>query len=340
MPRVVGCWRAWLLRGLGGLIAAGTLLGGGEAFLRFFPPRDFRSYLGEQSGLSGPFRPSRRFGVQYRSWDEFRSLHAEPLAAFGPLSADPAGRPTWAMFGNSFVQAPGMLADTARAALPHKRIFHLGRNELLYVRLAQAALLLDNGLRPERLFVVLMPLDMCLVEHALDQVDTTRDGGLVYRPRLPGGPAGAALRHSRLALLGWVRTGRHQALPGFSPSRLAREPPACVAADLHHLFAELGGAARRHGVPVTLVLIPNHEQICRGVPLGFQKTLTALGRATGLDICDVADAFRNQTDKAGLFIPDRHFSPRGNRVLLDAILAHLGGDSSRPAGLAHGGRHP
>ena len=47
------------------------LLLAGEAFLRSFPPRDFRPYLGDASGLAGPFRPDERFGVQYRSWQVF-----------------------------------------------------------------------------------------------------------------------------------------------------------------------------------------------------------------------------------------------------------------------------
>jgi hypothetical protein len=318
-----------------------VLLAGSEAFLRFFPPRDFQPYLGDESGLEGPFRRDGRWGVGYRSWEAFQALYAERLAQLGPLPDDAGGRPTWAMFGNSFVQAPGMLGDTARAALPHKRIFHLARNEPLPVRFAQADLLLEQGLRPERLFIVLLPHDVWgLADHSLDQFGATSRGGLVYAPRVPTGPAGRALRSSRLALLGWVRTGRHHAIPGFRPSTLVRGIPGSVQADLRRLFAGLAETTWRHGVAVTVVLIPNHEQICRGAPFGFQDTLTPLCRDLGLDVCDVRAAFLGQGDKPGLFIPDKHFSVRGNRVLLDAVLAHRGGSGPRPAGLAQGGTRP
>src|SRR5262249_43820135 len=154
----------------GMLLTAAVLLAGGEAFLRFFPPRDFQPYLGDESGLEGPFRRDQRWGVGYRSWEAFQALYAERLAQLGPLPDDAGGRPTWAMFGTSFVRAPGMPGDTARAALPHKRIFHLARNEPLPVRFAQADLLLEQGLRPERLFIVLLPHDVWgLADHSLDQ---------------------------------------------------------------------------------------------------------------------------------------------------------------------------
>src|SRR5262245_23523646 len=123
---------SWSMRRLaasaaGAALAAGLLLGAGEAFLRAFPPADFRPYLGDDSGLAGPFRADERYGVQYRSWQAFEQAHP--------------GRPTriesprcWAMFGNSFVHMQGMLADTTREALPSRPVYNLGRNEPLPVR--------------------------------------------------------------------------------------------------------------------------------------------------------------------------------------------------------------
>ena len=61
------------------------------------------------------------------------------------------------MFGNSFVQAAGMLGDTAQAELPDRQIFYLKRNEPIYLRVAQFRLLLVNGLRPERAFFIVLP---------------------------------------------------------------------------------------------------------------------------------------------------------------------------------------
>jgi hypothetical protein len=131
-----------------------------EVHLRFWPPEDLKPFLGEESGATGPFVADPDFGYTFRSFAELRARYAGRLEELVE-SADP--RPLWAFFGNSFVQAPRMLADTARATLRERRIFHLGRNEPLELALAEAAMLLDNGLRPERLFVLLMPVDCLLL---------------------------------------------------------------------------------------------------------------------------------------------------------------------------------
>jgi hypothetical protein len=327
---------------LGLLLTASVILAGGEAFLRCFPPQDFRPYVGEQSGLTGPYRPDPRFGVQYQSWDAFHAEYAARLALYEPLGEPESGRATWAMFGNSFVQAHGMLADTARQALPQRRIFNLARNEPLYVRLAQVELLHEHGFRPQRVLVAVMPLDAAiLAEHALAQLHVTQAGAITYRPRDPGGALGRAIRASRLAELAWVRTGRHRAVPSGSVTASGRgiDPP--VRADLAQLFGSLADTTRRHGVPVTVVLIPNHAQICRGAPCGFQDELGALCAELGLDVCDVRAPFIAADDKPGLFIPDKHFTPRGNRLLLDTILRHLHPRGAAPAdSMAQGGPRP
>ena len=125
--------------------------------------------------------------------------------------------------------------------------------------------------------------------------------------------------------MGWVRTGRQRAIPSFRPQVLNHGIPATVKADFAALLGHLGEAGRRHGVPLTVVLIPNHEQITRGAAFGFQDELTPLCHEAGLDVCDVRRPFLGAADKPGLFIPDKHFSDRGNGLLLDAILAHLSG---------------
>ncbi len=143
-----------------GTLLAAVLLGGfGELYLRFFPPPDYHAYLGEASPLRGPFAPDPGLGVAYRSWQAFCDDNPA-LQEYMPLgdSADP--RPVWAFFGNSFVQASGMLADTARSHVADKCVFNLQRNEHLCVRLAQVRVLLEHGWQPERIFLVLMPLDV------------------------------------------------------------------------------------------------------------------------------------------------------------------------------------
>src|SRR5688572_9195792 len=126
---------------LGLTLAVALLAGLAEVSLRLSPPTDLHPFLGEESPLSGPFKPDPDFGVAYRSRDAFLSENAGRVERYLPLDGGSDGRPLWALFGNSFVQAPGMLADTARQRVKSHRIFNLGKNELLEVRFAQVKLL-------------------------------------------------------------------------------------------------------------------------------------------------------------------------------------------------------
>ena len=310
----------WTAAGAVAAVAGLVLLG--EAYVRIFPPRDCLAFLGERSPLTGPFVPDDDFGVAYRSWRDFCQENPR-LQLYLPLDA-PDPRPFWVFFGNSFVQAPGMLADTARALLPDRRVFNLGRNEDLCVRLAQARLLLEHGLRPERLFVVLLPLDAGrLGQDPLRTFHVTARGALTYRPQLPCGPLGWLAGCSALTRTAWFRTGLHHAHPRFDPGQLNQGLPDELRDDLDHLFGRLARLARGYRTPVTVVLIPNYEQISRGAPFGFQDALTPVLRRHGLDVCDVRQAFLDHPAKPALFIPDKHFSDVGNGILLAELLRHL-----------------
>lgn len=317
--------RARVRRSFGFAAAFLGLMVAGELYLRCFPPKEFQTYLGDASPLSGPFRNDPAFAVQYRDWPTFTEVYRDTLTPYLPLSSmDSPSKKVWAMFGNSFVQAPGMLADTARNELPGHRIFNLGRNELLFVRLAQIEMLLDNGLKPDRVFVALLPLDLwTFYLHSLNQTETNDRGAITYRARNPGGFIGWWVANSRLALTGWIRTNLHHAHPGFNPSRLPQGLSDDVLADVRYLFENLQRVTSKHGVPVTVILIPNYEQIVKGASFALQDQLTETFRSLGLDVCDVRAAFVNDSQKASLFIPDKHFSLRGNQLLLRAILDHL-----------------
>src|SRR5262249_54033772 len=156
------------------------------------------------------------------------------LKRYQPLERPDQGQPVWAMFGNSFVQAPGMLADTAKRQLPDRLIFNLGRNEHIAVRCSQIKLLLENALKPERIFVEVRPVDMP-VQEPLNSFHITSQGAMTQQPRLPPEPVGCLVRHSRLALTAWCRSGLHQALPGYSRSRLFQGLPPTLEADMQRL---------------------------------------------------------------------------------------------------------
>src|SRR5262245_32448159 len=129
--------RASFVLGLVSALAAVLLIG--EAYARLSLPQDIRRHFGQGPAHNGIYRADPELSADYRSYEDFRADNAARLAELGALDAP---IPTWLWFGNSFVQAPGMLADTARRAQPGKRIFNLQKNVDLPLRAAQARALL------------------------------------------------------------------------------------------------------------------------------------------------------------------------------------------------------
>jgi len=310
------------LRFAGGFVTAALILAVGEVGLRLAPPRTVQPYL-VNDGRPGPFRSDPFYGVQYESWEAFRRDYADGLKPHESLFDNPNPPKTWALFGSSFVHAPGMLADTARQHVPNRHVFNLGRNEYLYVRAAQVDLLLAHGLRPERVVFAMQPLDAAVFAHqTVGMVHAGPGGAQAFDPRLP--PVGGGLiRHSRLALTGWVRADLQHAIPFFNAAELNSKVPPLIRTELSGLLTRLATVAARYEVPVTILLIPNYEQITRGAGFAFQDEATRMSIAAGLDVCDVREAFGAFPNKPALFIPDKHFSPVGNRLLLAELVNHL-----------------
>ena len=306
----------------GFLLAAGALLAVGEVGVRVAPPRAVQPYLPDDD-RPGPFRSDPHYGVQYHSWDAFHADYADGLKPHEFLFTASDPPKTWAMFGSSFVHAPGMLADTAREQVPNRHVFNLGRNEFLYVRAAQIEFLLEHGLRPERIVFAMHPLDAAVFAHqTVRMVHAGPNGALAFDPRVPA-VGGEVVRKSRLALAGWVRADLQHAVPFYKPSELADRVHPVIRSELRALLNRIGEVTARHGVPVTVLLLPNYEQIARGAGHAFQDEATALAAEAGLDVCDVRDVFRNYPDQPALFAPDKHFSAVGNRLLLAELLKHF-----------------
>lgn len=305
-----------------GFLVAALLLVVGELGLRVAPPRSIHPYLPDD-GRPGPYRSDPYYGVQYESWEAFRQDNTDGLKPHEFLFETPNPPKTWAMFGSSFVHAPGMLADTAREFVPNRHVFNLGRNEFLYVRAAQVDLLLAHGLRPERIVFAMQPLDAAVFAHqTVRMVHAGPGGAQAFDPRLP--PVGGGLiRHSRLALAGWVRADLQHAIPFFQPAELNDKVHPLIRSELSALLSRLATVAARYDVPVTILLIPNYEQITRGAEFAFQDEATRIALAAGLDVCDVREPFRSFPSKPALFVPDKHFSAVGNRLLLAELVNHL-----------------
>ncbi|MCE9567109.1 MAG: hypothetical protein K8U57_34330 [Planctomycetes bacterium] len=320
--RLAHVWRV-VAKVCGFVFAVCGIFALGECYLQIAPPGDLAEHLGVESPKTGPFKPDSRYGAQYRSLAALDADNPGKLDAYRHLFRNPKPPRVWAFFGSSFAQAPGMLADTTRWHVSTRTTFNLGKNEILPVRLAQAELLLDEGLPVERIFIVVIPLDgFFFALHSLEQIRVTPNGGISYDPRLPA-VGGWFVRNSRLALQSWTQTGWQVNQPNYPTRQLNDRYDGRMLADFTTAFGHFAKATARHRVPVTMVLLPNHEQTTRGAGFAFQNAITPVLREQGYDVCDVREAFLAYPDKPSLFIPDKHFSDVGNRLLLATVLEHL-----------------
>src|SRR5262245_54989454 len=239
---------------LGLLSSLAAILLIGEAFARLSLPRDIRQHFGDDAVRRGIYRPDPELGADYQSYEDFRADNATRLAELGPLDAP---TPTWLFLGNSFVQAPGMLADTAQRMRPDLRIVHLQKNVELPLRAAQARQLLSAGLWPQRIFFVLLPVDMLHIgKRPLSFIAVTEQGAIATRLRWPDAPWSLLIPGSRLATIAWIRSGRSDGDPSFTLRRIAETPSARVRDDLSRILNHLADTSRRFDVPVTVVVIP------------------------------------------------------------------------------------
>ncbi|HWB60016.1 MAG TPA: hypothetical protein VG733_11025 [Chthoniobacteraceae bacterium] len=300
-------------------VAAPLLLA--EIYARARPPADIEVYRRDESALTGDYKGDAELGADYRSYDDFQRDYADRLRELGPLDSP---RATWLWFGNSFVQAPTMLGDTAQAALPDVRMFYLRRNEQANIRVDQARLLLAHGLRPQHLIFVLLPIDIAgLGWHPLSSIYVNKSGAITYRVRMPKGPLAGLIAHSRLAFLAWVRSGEGAMDPRFHAAQVTEGLSPSILADLQAYTRNLGELSRKYGTPVTVLVIPNREQIFGKAHFFPQEAIAAMCRNEGIDCYDARDVFLNAPDKPGLFLPDWHFNARGNRMLFAGLLAHF-----------------
>jgi hypothetical protein len=300
----------------------------GEAFARLYLPPDIRRQLGQDPQGLAIYKADPVLGADYHSYPDFHAANAERLSQLGPLSAQV---PTWLFLGNSFVQAPGMLADTARQALPGIRIFNLARNVDLPLRAAEARLLLGQGLEPRRIVFALLPNDTLQIgQRPLSFIDVNAAGAIATRVRWPGPPWDSVMQSSRLATIAWIRSGRGVGNPDFRGANVAERPLLPVLDDLRRILSTLAIAARDHNAPVTVLAIPNREQIFGRAGFGFQAALRELCLELHLDYYNAGEAFLEDTDKRSLFLPDWHFSARGNQLLLRGLLDYIEASGSRP----------
>jgi hypothetical protein len=202
-------------------------------------------------------------------------------------------------------------------------MFYLQRNADLPRHVAQIRLLLEAGLKPERIILVLLPIDTTSIgRQPLRTMVVNSRGAITYRLRLPMAPFDTLIRSSRLAMLAWVRSGQHVGNPKFQPKHVTHSVGPALQDDLATIFQVLGETSRQHHVPVTVLFLPNREQIFGKAGYAVQDFVRAQCRVEGLDWFDARDLFVDEPDKLSLFLPDWHFTTKANRIVLSALLAH------------------
>lgn len=310
-------------------LAAGLLAGfllplfAAEYYVRLKPPQDLELYLGDAT-TSGIYRPDPVLRVDYKSIDDYTPREAPKLADLKPLNTE---QPTWLFFGNSFARG---LSASAHERLPsHRILFFREAKDEFHMRVAQLRLLLENGLKPERVFFTLIPIEVArYVLRPLDWVYVNRRGAISSKFNLPGEPVNSLLQRSWLARLAWVRSKLHLADPTFRLSRITENVPATAVDDFRTMFTALGKISRKHEVPITIVILPDRRQILGKSSFAVQNQLSQLTQSAGLDRFDPSEIFLAYADKRAMYVPDWHYSPIGDELLLNALLKHLGRSDS------------
>ncbi len=100
--------------------------------------------------------------------------------------------------------------------------------------------------------------------------------------------------------------------------------------DLSRILNHLAETSRRYRVPVTVVALPDRNQVFGRAGFGFQDTLAQLSQRAGLDFLDARQPFVDASDKLSLFVPDWHFTERGNALLVRELAAHDKARAGKP----------
>jgi hypothetical protein len=356
-PRRILVWTLGFVAGFAIAIA------GAETYLRLLPPRFIQKYLGEESTARGRLAPDEAFSYTFRSMEdmvvesggrglqlygflwakEFRrmipkgrlprvELPGWDVLSFVDSLADElldCARGSWVILGNSFAaDIAGNFTQLTREYFPDRRIVNMGQAGEEWVwHLAQIKTLQENGFGASRCIITLLPVDFLdLGRYELSSRYVTRRGALTYVPRMPAGPPAWFVRHLRLGLAAWVRTGYEMTVPGFEMENVYEEEvpyPETLKRDVERIMRELKRLSDVYGMKITFVLIPSRRQILHGAKFSPQDLIARWCDDLGMGVVDVRDAFQSCPDKPALYLEDRHLSDEGNRIVAEALREHL-----------------
>jgi hypothetical protein len=140
---------------------------------------------------------------------------------------------------------------------------------------------------------------------------------------MPRGPAAYLANASALTQLAWIRSGRHVHDPDFRARDLMRQISPSLARDAKTLLAVLRDEAATANAKLTVLLLPNREQVFGTGGFALQDTLAAICAEERIDCADARHFLSSESNPRSFFLPDWHFNSEGNRRLLAFLLAHL-----------------
>lgn len=303
-----------------------------EGYLRIFPVKDIHTYLGEDSPLTGFYKPHDDFSVTYESWEAMSRDNALTEEKFSNYINSSDSRPLWVLCGSSFAD---MLKRDMQEVIHDKKIAKFHRHKvILPLQIAQLQMLLEKGLRPQKIFFVLLtPEGGRLAEHPLNTSYISSKGALLYQPRKGPAAVNWLIENSRVGLTAWVRSGQAIGTPGFKRRHLYDSVPRQVVDDFRSLFSAFAEIAEAKGVEISIILIPRKRQILKGEGFAFQDTLDNLFQTLGFTIIDPRQEFLTADNSHELYlIHDGHVSKAGNNIIIQRILqlesTHSGSNAS------------
>ena len=290
-----------------------------EAYLRLFPVKDIQVYLGEDSPLTGFYKPHDEFGVTYESWEAMSRDNMLTENMFETHINGSDSRPLWIICGSSFAD---MLKSDMQEVIQDKWIAKFHRHKvILPLQIAQLQMLLDKGIHPQKIYFVLLTLEGgVLAEHPLTTRYISSKGALLYHPRKGPMKINWLIENSRVGLTAWVRSGQAIGTPGFKRRHLHDSVPKQVVDDFRSLFSAFAEIAEEKGVEISIILVPRTRQILKGADFAFQDTLGGLFQELGFTVIDPREEFLTANNRYELFIPDGHLSKAGNNIIIQLIL--------------------
>ena len=231
----------------------------------------------------------------------------------GPVSITPQpGGRRILVLGSSIALGWGVDEDKAVSSLLNARFAANGRP----VEVLNAGIGNYNAERYVERFLsrlsVLAPTDLLVLAFVRDGEELDEGGGNLL------------LRHSELAVTAWVAISRALGARGESGLidhyRAVYRPGSLAMARMQAAFRTLADHARRHGIRVTMAMVPDLHNLA-DYPLGFVHDIFArTARDNGFAYVDLLPALQGLRPEEIWAMPgDAHPSARGHAAMAEAI---------------------